>query len=197
MKLNIRRMIPLGLTLFRVVVGPLLFLDALDGQTNVWFLAGFTAAILSDIFDGIIARRIGAATPIGGVLDGWADIWFYVWFAAAIALTHPAFYAAFGTPLLLVAVLQVLGWVLDWIKFRSLNSYHAYSTKAFGLGLFVASFLLIAFNTTGLVMMMTMAIGVLCKLEEIAITCVIPAWQVDVPSVFHAYRIRQQNASAK
>jgi CDP-diacylglycerol--glycerol-3-phosphate 3-phosphatidyltransferase len=45
-------LIPSGLVIFRFLISPFLLLDALDGKTSVWFIIGFVAALLSDIFDG-------------------------------------------------------------------------------------------------------------------------------------------------
>jgi hypothetical protein len=36
------------------------------------------------------------------------------------------------------------------------------------------------------------AAGLVCTLEEIAITLLLPQWTVDVPSLFHAMRLRMK-----
>lgn len=54
--------IPSILVGVRVAIAPLLVLDALDHDTTIWFVGGYIIAILSDIFDGIIARRLGVST---------------------------------------------------------------------------------------------------------------------------------------
>ena len=46
----------------RFMIAPLLLLDALNGSTGIGFLGGYIIAVLSDIFDGIIARRLGVST---------------------------------------------------------------------------------------------------------------------------------------
>jgi CDP-diacylglycerol--glycerol-3-phosphate 3-phosphatidyltransferase len=43
--------VPALLIALRFTLGPLLFLDAVDGMTTRWFLAGLVVAFLSDIFD--------------------------------------------------------------------------------------------------------------------------------------------------
>ena len=67
---------------FRVLIAPLLLVDAVDHQTSIWFLVGYGLAILSDIFDGIIARRLGVSTPQLRQADSWADIWLFFLFSA-------------------------------------------------------------------------------------------------------------------
>ena len=51
--------IPAALVMLRFFIGPLLLLNAINGKTDAWFIVGFVAAFLSDIFDGVIARRLG------------------------------------------------------------------------------------------------------------------------------------------
>ena len=46
----------------RFTIAPLLVFDALDHQTSYWFIIGYVIAVLSDIFDGIIARRLKVST---------------------------------------------------------------------------------------------------------------------------------------
>ena len=49
-------------------------------------VALFTLAVLTDVFDGIIARRRGQATPLGGLLDHSIDAVFVTTMLGALAL---------------------------------------------------------------------------------------------------------------
>lgn len=65
--------IPSILVGIRLIIAPALLLDALDGHTSIWFIVGYLVAVLSDIFDGIIARRLGVSTVQLRQADSWAD----------------------------------------------------------------------------------------------------------------------------
>jgi CDP-diacylglycerol--glycerol-3-phosphate 3-phosphatidyltransferase len=54
--------IPWLLVGLRCTIAPLLLLDALDGNTGKAFILGYVVAFLSDIFDGIIARKLEVST---------------------------------------------------------------------------------------------------------------------------------------
>jgi phosphatidylglycerophosphate synthase len=54
--------VPALLVALRFTLGPLLSLDAADGATSVWFLVGLAVAFLSDVFDGVLARRLGVVS---------------------------------------------------------------------------------------------------------------------------------------
>jgi CDP-diacylglycerol--glycerol-3-phosphate 3-phosphatidyltransferase len=67
--------LPLYITLFRIICIPVLvivLLSRFDGHEFV-ALAVFVAAALSDIADGVLARRTQKTTTIGALLDPIAD----------------------------------------------------------------------------------------------------------------------------
>jgi phosphatidylglycerophosphate synthase len=66
---EVLRRIPVLLVATRFLLGPILLFLATQGATGGWFLLGITAAFLSDVFDGIIARRLGVATERLRVAD--------------------------------------------------------------------------------------------------------------------------------
>jgi cardiolipin synthase len=60
------------LTILRMGLAPLLVVLVLS-QERVWAFAVFVAAGLTDLLDGVIARRGGQQTTLGAVLDPVAD----------------------------------------------------------------------------------------------------------------------------
>ncbi|NJN11430.1 MAG: CDP-alcohol phosphatidyltransferase family protein, partial [Richelia sp. RM2_1_2] len=70
--------IPSLLIGMRFTIAPLLVFDALDHKTSYWFIIGYVIAVLSDIFDGIIARRLKVSTTQLRQADSWADICLYL-----------------------------------------------------------------------------------------------------------------------
>ena len=60
------------LTILRIVFVPV-FIILLVYQEVGWALGTFVAAGITDVLDGIIARRLGQKTSIGAVLDPLAD----------------------------------------------------------------------------------------------------------------------------
>jgi CDP-alcohol phosphatidyltransferase-like enzyme len=190
------RLLPRVLVGVRFLLGPLMFLDAWDGMASGWFLVGLTTAFLSDVFDGVSARRIGVVTARLREADGRTDVWLYGWIAASAWITHPNLLLAYRVPLLVVIGTQILAWVVDWAKYRRFSNYHAYTAKAWGVALFLATIALFGFNTAGVFLWLAIACGMICTLEEIAMTLVLPDWTYDVTSVFHAFRLRSAAATA-
>ncbi|BBD62419.1 CDP-alcohol phosphatidyltransferase [Nostoc sp. HK-01] len=185
-------LIPSGLVLFRFLIAPFLLWDAWDGDTSIWFLVGFTAAFLSDIFDGIIARRLGVSNAKLRQADSWADTCLFSCIFLSAWLGYRDILITYRLPLLMVIFAQVVWWIVNLIKYGKPASYHTYSAKFWGITLFIAIVALFAFNYAGITLWLTCIAGTIYSIEEIAMTLILPVWTHDVLSIFHALKIRQQ-----
>jgi len=182
--------IPMILVGLRLAIAPFLLWDSLDGQVGTVFLAAYVTAVLSDIFDGIIARRLGVSTAALRQADSWADRALSVGVAIADWNVHPEIILAFRNPLILVLALQALWWIVNLAKYGQPACYHTYTAKAWGLSLLAATLALFGAGYGGWALGGAIALGIVHTLEEIAMTFILPTWHHDIPSVFHAWRLR-------
>lgn len=184
--------IPLALVIFRAAIAPFLLWDAIDGKTSIWFIIGYVAGFLSDIFDGVIARRIGASNAQLRQADSWADVCFYLCVFASAWLTHRQTIIAFQWPLLAVVFAQLLWWAVNLLKYGKPASYHTYSAKIWGITLFIATIAMFGFDYAGIPLWLTIISALIHTVEEIAMTLLLPEWKHDVLSIFHALRLRRE-----
>lgn len=185
-------LIPPALILLRCVIAPLLVWDAVvDGQTGLVFVVLYVVAVLSDIFDGVVARRLGVSTAGLRSADSWADRWLYVGVAIAAWVAHQDVVLAFRIPLLVVLGLQGLWWVVNLMKYGKPACYHTYSAKLWGISLLVAAIALFGAGYGGITLWIAILLGCVHTLEEIAMTFILPTWHHDVLSVVHALRLRR------
>lgn len=184
--------IPAALVVFRFLIGPFLLWDALDGQTSIWFIAGFVAAFLSDIFDGIIARRLKISNAGLRQADSWADRCLYLCVFASAWFVHKDFVIAYRIPLLTVVFAQLMWWIVNLLKYGKPASYHTYSAKIWGITLFIATIAWFSLDYAGIALWLAIIIGILHSLEEIAMTLILPVWTHDVLSLYHALKLRPQ-----
>jgi phosphatidylglycerophosphate synthase len=182
--------IPSILVGIRLAIAPLLLLDAWDRQISTWFLVGYIIAVLSDIFDGIIARRLGVSTVRLRQADSWADICLYLCMAASTWLVYPQVVIDVKVPLLLATIAQISLYAVGWLKFKKFPSFHTYTAKIWGLTLLVATVRLFGFNDANF---LWLAIGMclINSIEEIAMTLILTEWQCDVLSIFAAIDLRK------
>ncbi|TYQ23933.1 CDP-alcohol phosphatidyltransferase family protein [Pseudanabaena sp. UWO310] len=183
--------IPQILIGIRFAIAPLLLLDALDHQTTWGFVVGYVIAILSDIFDGIIARRLGVSTAKLRQLDSWADICLFVGVAISTWLVYPKVIVDFRVPLLLAIAAQFTLFTINLIKFRKLPSFHTYTAKIWGLTLLIATVCLFGFGYAS-TLWLAIAFCLVNSIEEIVMTLLLPAWHCDVLSIFHALDLRKK-----
>ncbi|OKH19826.1 CDP-diacylglycerol--glycerol-3-phosphate 3-phosphatidyltransferase [[Limnothrix rosea] IAM M-220] len=184
------RWLPGILVSFRFAVAPLLLWDAADQRTSSWFVVGYILAVLSDIFDGIIARRLGVSTTALRQADSWADISLYLCIAISAWLVYPEVLVAFKIPLLSAIAIQLCLFTVSLIKFKKMPSFHTYTAKAWGLALLIATIALFGFNYAE-TLWLAIALCWLNTVEEILMTLVLPVWQCDILSLFHALQLRK------
>ena len=183
--------VPMALVLLRGAIAPVLIWLAWDGETGLGWVMLYSLAVLSDIFDGIIARRLGISTAALRTADSWADRGLYVCVAIAAWMAHRDVILAFRTPLWIILGLQGLWWFVNWVKYGRPASYHTYTAKAWGLTLLLAAIALFGYGYGGITLWMAIGMGIVHTIEEILMTSLLPTWQHDVLSLGHALRLRQ------
>jgi phosphatidylglycerophosphate synthase len=179
----------LALTLLRLALAPALVVLARTGAPGLLLAAALVAGFVSDVLDGVVARRAGVVTPFLRRLDSSVDTVFYLGVAYAAWHRHPDELRALALPILIVIGAEVLNYALAYAKFRREASYHARSAKLWGLLLFLALLTLLAAGS-GALLPVALAAGLLAEAETLAITLVLRGWRHDVPSVWNALRVR-------
>lgn len=181
--------LPNLLSVSRLASAVLLLAVALAHLPRTLFLALLGGALLTDVLDGYLARRLGAESDLGRKLDSWADhallaagfagfclLWPEVlrsewpWFAAGIA-------ADFA-----VGVYTLLRW-------RVLPGYHTWTSKVLAVALAPALALLLA-GSAAWPFHLVVAVAVLGGLESLAIAVLLPGFSGEVPTGWHAWRRR-------
>ncbi len=154
------------------------------------FIIGYIIAVLSDIFDGILARRLEVSTVQLRQADSWADICLYLCVAISVWLVHPEVLLDFQTPLVLAIAAQLTLFTISLIKFQKFPSFHTYTAKIWGLTLLVATVGLFGFDYSK-TLWLAIALCLINSIEEIMMTLLLPEWKCDILSIFHAINLRQ------
>jgi CDP-diacylglycerol--glycerol-3-phosphate 3-phosphatidyltransferase len=184
----------MGLTVLRLLLAPVLVWLVYAAAPGVVFAGVVLIAFVSDYFDGVIARRLGVATPELRHFDSRADLVFYATAAWAVWRLHPDVVRSVALPGLIVIGLDVVRHVFDFAKFGRDVAYHAWSSKVWGLSLALALVLLMGFGVSQPFVAIAVLLGLIAQLEGLAISVVLPVWTHDVPTLIHALRIRKTSA---
>ena len=159
-----------------------------------YFLGLAIAALLSDVLDGAIARRLGAASETGRLLERWADLLIALVAFVGATLLWPdtmrqeALYFA----VVLAALVAPNAYAL--VRFRRLLGYHTLSAKSSGVLLSVSAVLMFM-GITPVLFRIAAIVELLVAAEYIAISFVIPGWTGEVKSILHALQLRRAATS--
>lgn len=183
--------LPWAMVISRAALGPVIVLLSRYSHRGILLATCVLAALFSDIFDGILARRWRVATGLLRRCDTLADTIFYAGLILVVMLYYPATVRRVWLLLVLLAVLELIQHMFSLLKFGRLASYHSRLSKVWGLLLAAA---LIALFEFGWDKMLPLAIawGILCNLEGLAMSFVLPAWHHDVPTLGYAIWMRRE-----
>jgi CDP-diacylglycerol--glycerol-3-phosphate 3-phosphatidyltransferase len=147
---------------------------------------------LSDIFDGIIARRLGVSTPALRRYDSATDVvfWLAIFYAAwrvVPEIIRP------GLPWLIALIVQEAACVgISLLRFRRLPATHSYLAKAYGVSLSLVFLLLLANGGPAWLVPAIGILGTLANVEILTMFFLVKTSPVDVPTIFHLFALNFQ-----
>ena len=160
-------------------------------QREKAFIWTFVFLVATDWIDGKLAILLNQRTRFGARLDSAADAVLYAALLFGICWLKWDFlqenFAWIAAGLVSYAVSCVAGLV----KFGRLPSYHTYAAKTSWHLANIAIVCLFAGWAEWPVYVAAVAV-VLTNIEATLMTCVLPAWEVDVRSLLHAARRREE-----
>ena len=183
--------IPIALTLIRVALGPVVLAFAFYAPIKTVFAICLIMAFLSDIFDGIIARRLKIATERIRRLDSIADSIFYICACIAVLKLYPSVIKDQAIALGILFFLELFRYVFDYMKYRRETSYHMWSSKLWGIFLFLGFLSLLGFGQSGILVTLAIYVGMVADIEGLFISIILKNWQHDVPTFVHALKIQR------
>ncbi|CAD7810898.1 hypothetical protein CHRY9390_02258 [Chryseobacterium aquaeductus] len=185
--------IPYLLIAIRFIFAPIIFFLSYQKREDSRFmiLTLMFLGLLTDIFDGIIARKVGVSSERLRRLDSQVDLVFWLSLGFAAYFINPELIKEHGPSITTIFILEALCYIISFIKFKKETCTHAWFSKMWGLSLMIAFTYLIGFQKTGWAFDLTIILGVISHIDVILIILILPKWQYDVPSCYHAWNIRK------
>jgi phosphatidylglycerophosphate synthase len=185
--------LPAFLIFARVALGPGMIVLSFFSPKGVLLVSCIGLALLSDVFDGWLARRWQLDTETLRRWDTRADTFFYMCVLLVAVPRYPAAFERRWILLASLAVAEITQHVFAAIKYGRHASYHSVLSKVWGLMMATAMCVLLGFGWDNWFLDLTLAWGVLCNLQGLAMSLMLPTWHKDVPTLFHAAKIRRQD----
>lgn len=184
--------IPYILIAIRFLLAPVILFLAYSagGEARFIILILMYTGLFTDIFDGIIARKAGVSSEKLRRMDSQTDLIFWLSLGFAAYFLNPGLIKNEWLGILLIFVMEALCYIVSIWKFGKETCTHAFLSKMWGLSLLIAFTYLIGFQQTGWAFYLTVGLGFISHVDVILIVLLLPKWQYDVPSSYHAWRIR-------
>lgn len=181
------------MAVFRALLGPVLVaVAAIVNRPEGWLGTMIVLGFASDVFDGILARRWHTDTGAMRLADSICDDIFYLSMAVVAVQHHWPLIRPLIWLLGAVLALEVVRILCDRLKYGHMASYHSYVAKAWGILLASSAIALICFNACSTLLTVALAWGVVCNLEGMVMTALLPRWTRDVKSIGHALALRKR-----
>jgi len=183
-----RRLLPAALTTLRLLLGPVVMLCALANAPRLVYLPILIAGTLSDIFDGVLARRLGVATPMLRRYDSVADVVYYLLVLAAVWILRKLVIIGNARAIGLLLFSEAAAIAVSFVRFRKYPATHSYLAKFYGLCLLAATIALLVYSASSWAITTLVVVAVAANAEIIVILLLAEAPPVDVHSVFFMRR---------
>lgn len=191
--------IPYLLIGFRFLLAPIMILltyiyqDAVRGELVIFLLLG----ILSDVFDGIIARKTGVSSEKLRRMDSQTDLIFWVSAGWCAWLLNPEIVIHNKYAIIMIFVMEGLTYLFSILKFGKETCTHAFLSKLWGITLFMAFVSIIGFGQAGWAFALAIVFAFISHIDVYLIILFLPKWTHDVPSCYHAWLIRKGKSFKK
>lgn len=174
---------------------PGVLIAAIAGE-RAWFAGLLAVALSTDVLDGYLARRLNAYSQFGRKLDSVAD--YTALFVGLVGITllwpdivrreWPWFAAVMGS--------FFIAMIFSFVRLGRAPCYHTWASKGTVAGCALALIPLLM-GWTATPAHIIAALQVLVGVEEIAIALLVP-WHVgEMPTAWHAWRLRNAKLRAK
>src|SRR5271154_6002848 len=184
--------IPWALIGLRVLGCPLIVFGAWRGWAGGWLGAIVVVALVSDIYDGILARRWGGETAALRMSDSVADTIFYLGVVWALWIREPGVLRENAWWLVGLFGIEGARYGFDFWKFGKAASYHSYMAKAWGLLIAAAVVGVLSFGGLRWLVWVALVFGTVVNAEGLAMSLMLPRWKNDVKTLGRAWRLRKE-----
>ncbi|MDE5430467.1 CDP-alcohol phosphatidyltransferase family protein [Elizabethkingia meningoseptica] len=184
--------LPYILIAIRFILAPIILLLAYweGGRSRILLLVFMYIGLFTDIFDGIIARKTGVSSEKLRRLDSQTDLIFWLCTGFAAYLLNPELIQQHWESIALIFMMEASCYVISISRFGKETCTHAFLSKMWGVSLLVAFTFLIGFQQAGIPFYLAVILGLISHIDVILIVLLLPKWQHDVPSCYHAWKIR-------
>ena len=160
--------VPNLISLYRFLVFPVILFMALTGREN-WFVILICISLVSDIFDGNIARIFKLQTNFGAALDNLADLCTYAMALLGMFLFRWSEIRPHAWILYIFLGIFILSYLVAFIRFGKIPGLHLYSAVSCGYAQGIFFFILFVFGFYPWLYYLVVTWGIVAYTEKILV----------------------------
>lgn len=185
--------IPIALIFLRLIIGFIIIFLSVQRVHHYSLLAIIllSVGLLTDIFDGIIARHVKVSTQFLRRLDSTIDQFFFISVAIATYIQCPQFFKLNSSRLIVLFAIEALTYLISFVKFKKEIATHSIGAKIWTLLLFATLIEIMTHCESGVLFFICFWAGLLTRIEILTIILTLKKWTNDVPSFYHALQLRR------
>jgi phosphatidylglycerophosphate synthase len=185
--------IPITLIFSRLIIGfIIIYLSIIQAENyKTLAIALLTIGLFTDIFDGIIARKLNISTQKLRRLDSTVDQIFFISVIVASYIQCQNFFKINAFKLIILFGFEGLVYLISFLKFKKEIATHSIGAKIWTLSLFAALIQIILQCQSVILFNICFWVGLLTRFEILAIILILKKWTNDVPTFYHAIKLRK------
>ena len=175
----------------RIVIG--LLCVVLASQGIAWRVSIFVLmliGLLTDIFDGILARRLGVSTVALRKLDSIVDRFFWLMILLSCYILYPQYIQSILIYVVIILLCEGIVFAISFLRFGKAPSPHNLISKVWGISVTWSFGVIILTGSSHIAFMVMFGLAVLSRFDSALIYCLLRTWDHDIPSFRHALAIR-------
>lgn len=177
--------LPKQLIYLRIAISiALILISFLKYQNQYLLIIIISVAFLSDVFDGMIARKHNCSNERLRQMDSRADSFFWLSLCVLLIKFYPEFISQNKLKLFILVCSEIAIQVFGYFKHGKSLALHTYSAKFWALLLFISVLCIIANNQAQLVFNLAFYWGLVSQTEVLLILLRQKKFIVDVKSLF-------------
>lgn len=186
--------IPNCLSITRLLLVPVLILCSYQGQEEA-FLYLLAVSLLTDFFDGYLARKLGQESELGARLDSLGDFFTYGVMVLGLMWLWPDIFSEQSWFLYLACFFYLIPTITSLLKYGEFPNYHTWAAKISAVLMAPAYYLLVIFGLSWLFRIVVL-FHIWVAIEELIITVMLARKFYNVPTFLHAIDIVKRQREA-
>lgn len=185
--------IPFLLIYSRILLGILIGILAIckAPHSPIWIVLLMSLGLITDIFDGIIARKLKVSTEKLRVWDSNVDQFFWLVIIVSIFYLNIAFVFNNIVWIGCICLLECTAYLISYLKFKKSIATHSILAKIWTLSLLWFLIDLVLHSNSQVPFVVCVILGIVSRIEINLIILCLKQWTTDVPSIWVVPKINQ------